>query len=463
MVTALAPVLKDRGGLWIGWSGSDQADRNVVQKLLRTETKNFGYALKPVNLTTEEKEKYYEGFANEVLWPLFHDLPAHCNFDPEYWRFYQNVNRKFANVIKQSARDSDFVWVHDYHLMVVAKELRAIDVKSALAYYLHIPFPPLDIFLRLPWRFQILHALLEYDVIGFQTLRDRRNFIQCARTLIKGIRVSGRGQVVSMKYGDRYLRIGAFPISIDYRDFAKLAGSKEVSERAWYIHEDFPEQQIILGIDRLDYTKGILDKLKGYRNALRRYPELQENTTLVQFVVPSRRSIPKYASLKTEIERLVGEINGEYTRSGWIPIQYFFRSMERPELIAYYRTAENALITPIKDGMNLVAKEYCASNIDVRGLLILSEFAGAIAQFQKYALLVNPHDVEGIADVIYQAFKMTAEERKDRMRRLRRIVRRYDIFWWVDSFLKAAFAKDLSDFPLMEDYVPEEFSESGAG
>lgn len=456
LVTALAPVLKNRGGIWIGWPGTTEGENGNFQKTLTEKTKSFGYEMKSVIITREEKEKYYEGFANEIIWPLFHDMTAHCNFNPEYWQVYQQVNRKFADVVRQNHRGNDFVWIHDYHLMNMATELRRAGIQSELAFFLHIPFPPLDIFVRLPWRFQILHALLEFDLIGFQTLRDRRNFSHCVKRLIPGVRVYGRGQVQGIRIGEREIRIGAFPISIDYHEFSRLAAMREVSEKAWFIHEDLEGQVIILGIDRLDYTKGIPERLKAYRYALNNYPELQQKVTFVQVVVPSRRILPRYAALKTEIERLVGDINGQFTRSGWVPIHYLFRSLDRVELLAYYRTSEVALLTPLKDGMNLVAKEYCTCKLEENGVLILSEFAGAAAQLQKYAVLVNPHDTEGIAQAVYTAFRMETEERKYRMRRLRQITRKYDIFWWVDSFLKAAFARDLHDFPRMEDYIPSE-------
>jgi trehalose 6-phosphate synthase len=308
--------------------------------------------------------------------------------------------------------------------------------------------------MKLPWRFQILLAMLKYDLIGFQTLRDRRNFLHCVRMLVKGADISGRGQVLTLGFGKKRLRVGTFPISIDYGEFSNRAKSQEVSEKAWYLHEDLSGQQIILGVDRLDYTKGIPQKLKAFRYALKRFPELRGKVVLIQIVVPSRRDIPEYEDLKIEIEGLVGEINGKYTRSGWVPIHYIFRNLNRSELLAYYRTAEMALITPLKDGMNLVAKEYCASNLEKTGALILSEFAGATAQLQRGALLVNPHDIEGIAETIYQAYRMDQEERRIRMRKLRRSIRRQDIFWWVNSFLEAAIAKRLDNFPLLEDYSP---------
>jgi len=454
LVTALAPVLRNRGGVWIGWPGTVETDLPNMESVLNSESRGVGYNLKPVWLTPEEHEKFYYGFSNEIIWPLFHDLQSNCNFDPTYWNIYERVNEKFARVIAREGKEDDFLWVHDYHLFNVARELKKLGREFKSGFFLHIPFPSLDIFLKLPWRFQILHALLEYDLIGFQTLRDRRNFVQCIRALVKPCLIRGKGQVLTIHYGDRHIRFGTFPISIDFHDFAKAAASKEVAEKAWYIHEDLPKSHIVLGVDRLDYTKGIPLRLRAFQNALERYPDLHNRIRLVQIVVPSREDIPAYQDLKLEIEHLVSEINGRFTRSGWVPIHYLCRNLERAELLAYYRTAEIALITPLKDGMNLVAMEYCACSLEENGVLILSEFAGAAASLQRGALLVNPYDMVGVADTLHQAFAMKNPERRVRMRKLRRVVRDHNIFWWVDSFLRAAIAKRLTNFPLLDDYVP---------
>jgi trehalose 6-phosphate synthase len=255
--------------------------------------------------------------------------------------------------------------------------------------------------------------------------------------------------------GDRRVRVGVFPISIDFKEFSRLAKSTEVADRAWYLHEKLPETHIVLGIDRLDYTKGILERLKAFKNLLLRYPEVREKVVFVQVVVPSRRSIEDYESLKVEIEQLVSEINGLFTCSGWVPVHYFFQSLDRPELVAYYRMAETALITPLKDGMNLIAKEFCASSLEEDCVLVLSEFAGAAAQFQKGALLVNPHDTEGVADAIRRSIQMGSAEKRQRMKRLRDGVKRQDIYWWVNSFLSAGIDRKLDTFPIIEDYVPQ--------
>ncbi len=455
LVTALAPVLRNRGGLWIGWPGTVGVSAEKVTEILERAMPNSGFSLKAVLLTPEERDKYYLGFANEIIWPLFHDFPSRCNFDPSYWYAYAKVNRRFAGVIKRHSGSGDYIWVHDYHLMSVAQALREIGVEGRIGFFLHIPFPPLDIFLRLPWRFQILRSLLAYDLLGFQTPRDRRNFVQCVRALIKDVSVHGRGPVLSLGLGNRNVRVGAFPISIDFKEFANLASTKEVADGAWYIHEQLPNMHIILGIDRLDYTKGIPERLEAFRNALIRYPELKGRVVFVQIVVPSRRTIPEYEDLKIEIERLVSEINGLFTSSGWVPIHYLFRSLDRSELVAYYRTAEIGVITPLKDGMNIIAKEYCASSLEENCVLILSEFAGAAAQFQKGALLVNPHDKEGVAHAIYRAINMSDDEKRQRMKLLRASVRKQDIYWWVDSFLNAAIGRRLDNFPVAEDYPPQ--------
>ncbi len=454
LVTALAPVLKNRGGLWIGWSGgTNDAD---LAGLMRPASIHAGYSLFPVPLSQEEVKDYYYGFSNEIIWPLFHDLQTRCNFIPRYWYQYLTVNQRFAEVTSMHSRESDYVWVHDYHLMHLAHFLKQMGEQRQVGFFLHIPFPPLDIFMKLPWRAQILKALLEYDLVGFQTLRDRRHFLQCVQNLIEGAKIRGRGPVATVHLHDREVRVGAFPISIDFNAFTQKASSNEVSDTAWYLHEALPDRQVILGVDRLDYTKGIPERLHAFNSALERFPELRGKITLVQVVVPSRESVGEYQLLKSEIERLVGKINGKFTSSGWVPIHYLYRSLNPYELLAYYRLAEIALVTPLKDGMNLVAKEYCACNLEENGVLILSEFAGAAAQLHRWAIMVNPYDIEGVSNAIHRAFHMNHGERKAKMRRLRRAIKRRDIFWWVNTFLKAALARDLYSFPpIMEDYIPK--------
>jgi trehalose 6-phosphate synthase/phosphatase len=431
LVTALLPVLRDRGGMWVGWPGAPGEAREFSAALAGAAA---GYKLAAVPLGAREVRDFYQGFANEVIWPLFHDLPSLCNFDAAYWDTYCRVNRKYAKAVRRRVRPGDFIWVHDYHLMNLGAELRALGLRQRLAFFLHIPFPAPDVFMKLPWRAPLLDALLQFDLVGFQTARDRRNFLATAQAL---------GREVSPE------RTGYFPISIDYNAFMRRAAASDVAAKARELHTLLPKRKLVLGIDRLDYTKGIALRLRAFQDLLVRHPAMRGRVSLIQVVVPSREDIPQYREMKTEIEQLVGRINGEFARPGaWVPVWYEYRSLSRLELLAYYRAADIALITPLKDGMNLVAKEYCACSIEEDCVLILSEFAGAAAQLAGGALLVNPYDIHGVAEAIRAAHTMPQEERTARMRRMRRSIRRQDVFWWVDSFLRAAISRDLGHFPL---------------
>jgi alpha,alpha-trehalose-phosphate synthase [UDP-forming] len=438
LVTALSPVLRSRGGVWVGWPG---VSREIpLNGQLNSAAREVGCTFVPVMLSEDEKRHYYLGFSNETLWPLFHALQSYCKFDAATWEVYQRVNRRFAEATAESSAGSDFLWVHDYHLLLLAQELRRMGTSRQTGLFLHTPFPTADIFARLPWRSQILRAMLEYDLVGFQTMRDKNNFIHCAETLLKGVHlndVSGR-DIDIVILPEHETRVGVFPISIDFDEFSRGASEAGVTERVAQLHGANRDRQIILGVDRLDYSKGIPFRLRAFKDALKFFPDLRGRVTLIQVVVPSREDIADYQKLKAEIEGLVSEINGSFAEPGWIPVQYLFRSVPRAELLAYYRAARVALVTPLKDGMNLVAKEYCAANIDENGVLILSEFAGAAAQLRRNALLVNPYDTEAVARTIHRALCMGADERRQRMHRLRYLIRRRDIYWWAERFLSHA-------------------------
>ncbi len=436
LASALESAWRQRPGVWIGWAGTSQD--LPVDQLLAKASKRRAYSLKSVPLSDEEIAKFYSGFANEIVWPLFHDMPSRCNFDPTYWDIYQRVNRKFAGAIAETAREDDFAWVHDYHLMLVARDLREAGTRGRIGFFLHIPFPAPDIFEKLPWREPILRALLDFDVIGFQTDRDRCNFLNCLRRLLPEAKVEcGQSRTV-VTHELRRAVIGTFPISIDFEEFAQHAACPEVASRASSVRRDLLDNILVLGVDRLDYTKGIPERLKAFRILLQRFPELRGQITLVQVVVPSREDIPRYKDLRADLELLVSRINGEFTQAGWVPIHYMHRNLGREELLAYYRAADIALITPLKDGMNLVAKEFCAAQVDERGVLILSEFAGAGPELRHGALLVNPNDFAGVAQAIRDASQMPQEEKRSRMRLLREIVKDHNVQRWARSFLQAA-------------------------
>jgi trehalose 6-phosphate synthase/phosphatase len=453
LVSALAPVLSHRGGMWIGWPGL-ALDRGDWEAVMAAGFRDRGYDLVPVLLSEDEVKGFYEGFANAVLWPLFHDLQDACDFNPAFWYSYLRVNRKFAGSVIENSDEDDFIWVQDYQLIHVAEMVREHSAARRIGFFLHIPFPPLDIFVKLPWRGQILRALLAYDLLGFQTPRDRRNFLNCIESLLPDVEIERDSLVFKVRVGEREMRVGAFPIGIDYRAFEETARSEDVEQRVAELKGKIGRYELIVGVDRLDYTKGLPERLRAFRNALERYPELREQAVLFQIVVPSREGVPEYQTLKAEVEQLVGEINGRFSTAGWVPVQYHYKSLVRRDLVSLYRMARVGFVTSLKDGMNLVAKELCACQVDGRGVLVLSEFAGAAAQLQRGALLVNPHDIEGMADALKLAFSMPEEETRRRMEAMREVIRNQDIFWWVDYYLRAALGDVPEDFRTPKEYFP---------
>jgi trehalose 6-phosphate synthase/phosphatase len=387
LVTALTSLCRNRNVCWIGWPGTAHDDA-INTKLA---TRHLAFELHPVWLTEQEHTKYYYGLSNEIIWPLFHDLQSRCNFEPGYWEVYGVVNRKFADAIAAVAQPEDQLWIHDYHLALVGRELKSLRVQNRSGYFHHIPFPAIDIFEKMPWREDFLEALLHFDQLGFQTLRDAKNFTRCVRRLLDDRTITRDGDdVIISSTGGRSTRVGHYPISIDFNEFAEMSHLQSVRHRAQELRGQIRCKHLLLGVDRLDYTKGIPERLNAFAAALQEYPELRRQATLVQVVVPSREDIPMYRELKMEVDRLVTEINGRFTEPGWVPIDFIYRNLDREELVAFYHAADVALVTPLRDGMNLVAKEYCACQVADPGVLVLSEFAGAAPQLLSGALVVNP-------------------------------------------------------------------------
>jgi alpha,alpha-trehalose-phosphate synthase [UDP-forming] len=438
LASALDSIWHEQRGLWIGWAGT--ADADAAAPLLQKAARGRAYSFRAVPLSQPEISKFYAGFANEIIWPLFHDMPSRCNFDPEYWEVYQRVNRKFAQSAAESATAKDLIWAHDYHLMLMGRYLRETGCNARVGFFLHIPFPAPDIFEKLPWRKAILRALLDYHLIGFQTDRDRCNFLSCVERILPDAAAERESSHNIITFEQRRATIATFPISVAFEEFANHAASREVEAECMQLRRDLANNFVVLGVDRMDYTKGIPERLKAFRILLRRYPELRRRVTLLQVVVPSREEIREYKELRREVELLVSQINGEFTDAGWVPIHYIHRNLGRKHLLAYYRAADIALITSLKDGMNLVAKEFCAAQVDEHGVVVVSEFAGAAAELRHGALVVNPNDLAGIAEAIHRACVMPVEEKRSRMRLLRDVVRKYNVKGWAESFLNAVLA-----------------------
>lgn len=452
LVQALDPILQRRGGHWCGWPGL--STESVGDDRLPLDEIDTNYALHAVELTEAEIDRYYRGFANSVVWPLFHNFPDRCSFKPEFWEDYITVNRKFSDTVADVVEDGDALWVHDYHLMHLAKLLRERANPGRLGFFLHIPFPSLENFVKLPWRADLLRALLSYDLLGFQTARDRRNFLACVERLMPEVDCEPDTLLARIDTPDRTVSVAAFPIGIDFDDWSQRAASDEVEKRARLLDREIGPYRVLLGIDRLDYTKGLLERLRAFERALERHPSLVEEVTLFQLVVPSREDVPEYASLKREVDRTVGRINGRFSTTSWQPIRYLYNTVDKVELTALYRLADVAVVTPLYDGMNLVCKEYVASQVEETGVLILGEMAGAAAQLADGAVLVNPYDIDGTADALHRAVTMPVETRRERMTALRDVVRESDVYGWARSFLHAMHERRSLEENSESEYLP---------
>lgn len=433
LVTAMDPILRRRRGTWTGWAGAPDAGQEELTRAMGRGSDRPSYALQAVPLSSHEEDLFYRGFANEVLWPLFHSFPDRCNPEPRYWEAYQQVNRRFARSLAAAAAWDDLIWFHDYHLMLAGKELRTLGLDHRLAFFLHTPFPPPDLLEHIPWAQELLEALCHFDLLGFQTSGSQDNFLEAAHLLVPDARAL-RPADGGFTFNGRMIRTGTFPISVDAAEFSAGAHGSVVLAMERQIRRDLGNQKLILGVDRLDYSKGIPEKLRGFDLALRTYPELRGSVLLKQLVVPSRDRIPAYRETKQEIERLVRSINRRWETDGWQPVEYLYDSWLRSELLAHYRAADMALVTPLNDGMNLVAKEYAVAN-QGSGVLILSAFAGAAAELGSEALLVDPREPDSVATAIYRAFRMPPQERSARMARAKTTVRTHDVHRWVEGFL----------------------------
>jgi trehalose 6-phosphate synthase len=424
LVTALEPFVAGRGGAWVGWSGAAGEAPEPFD--------SGGMHLVPVPLSEEEVDRYYEGFSNASLWPLYHDVVEKPEYHRHWWDAYVQVNKRFADRAAEVAGEGAIVWVHDYQLQLVPAMLRQRRPDLTIGFFLHIPFPPFELFTQLPWRSAIIEGLLGADLIGFQQPAAATNFVSLARRLhdlpTKGNTVSYDGRTVTAK---------AFPISIDVAAFNSLADSPKVRARAAEIREELGRpSKIVLGVDRLDYTKGIGVRLEAIEELLEEGAITSPDTVFVQVATPSRERVEHYVTMRETIEQQVGHINGLYGSIAGSAVRYFNQSMPREELAAMYRAADVMLVTPYRDGMNLVAKEYVAARGDLAGVLVLSEFAGAAAEL-KHALLVNPHDIAGVKAQLLRALRMDPAESAKRMRAMRRHVARYDLDHWANSFFES--------------------------
>ncbi|WP_137293632.1 alpha,alpha-trehalose-phosphate synthase (UDP-forming) [Nocardioides dongxiaopingii] len=428
LVTAIEPVMRANDGTWIGWPGgpSEDADAGDLDPF-----EADGLQLVPIGLTAEEIELFYEGFSNATIWPIYHDLVAKPEFHREWWDSYVKVNEKYAAKAASVAAEGATVWVHDYQLQLVPQMLRELRPDLRIGFYLHIPFPPAELFQQLPWRRQLLEGLLGADLVGFQLPGGAANFVRLVRQRVGH---KTHRDLVYLPDG-RTVRAAAFPISIDAAGFEALASDEAVVTRAAEIREALGSpRRIFLGIDRLDYTKGIYARLRAYAELIETGELDVEDAVFVQVAVPSREQVEQYRILRDEIDRLVGRINGDLGRIGRPAISYLHSSYPREEMAALYTAADVMVVTPYRDGMNLVAKEYVACRTGDDGALVLSEFAGAADELRQ-AWLVNPYDINGMKAALLEAYRADGKELTRRMKAMRRTIKKHDVAAWADAFM----------------------------
>jgi trehalose 6-phosphate synthase len=423
LVSAIEPVLRGYDGVWMGWPGGTEQDLEPFEE--------DGLTLVPLPMSVEDIEGHYEGFSNGTIWPLYHDLVAKPEFHREWWDSYVAVNQRFANAVAEQAARGATVWVQDYQLQLVPRMLRELRRDLRIGFYFHIPFPPAELFQQMPWRREILEGLLGADLVGFQLPGGAANFVRLVRQRV-GHRT--QGDRVFLPDG-RVVRAAAFPISIDAKGFEDLANSEGVRERAAQVRAALGNpRKVFLGVDRLDYTKGIYARLRAFGELIDDGHFDVSEAVFVQVAVPSREQVEQYRILRDDIERLVGRLNGDHGRIGRPAVHYLHTSLPREEMAAYFAAADVMVVTPYRDGMNLVAKEYVATRTQSDGALVLSEFAGA-AQELRQAWLVNPYDINGIKSALLAAYQADDAELERRMRAMRKHVASNDVRMWADNFL----------------------------
>ncbi len=439
LATGMMSVSKSFKSLWIGWSGVDHTklpgkQEKQVNQLLEKEN------CVGVNLTEEEVELYYEGFSNKTIWPLFHYFNQFVKYEEEHWQAYKKVNQKFADVIAENMEGVDKIWIHDYHLLLLPQMIKERFPDVTIGFFLHIPFPSYELFRILPWRMEIINGMLGADLLGFHTFDYERHFMSSVRRLL-GYDIN----INEINLPKRIVKVDNFPMGIDYDKFhnAALESQKrsvrdksDVRKELERYYLLYPETKFILSIDRLDYSKGLINRLMAFEYFLENYPEYREKVTLVMLAVPSRIGVEQYQQMKSELDEIVGRINGKFSSINRTPIWYFYRSMPFENLVDLYNYCEIALLTPIRDGMNLVAKEFIASKTDGRGVLILSEMAGASKEMSE-ALIINPNDMAQIASNIKKAIEMPYEEQVERNTVLQKRLKRYNVEKWANDFLNS--------------------------
>jgi trehalose 6-phosphate synthase len=430
LAVCLLDAMRDRGGMWFGWNGQLVADESEIAPSC---VKHGRCTLMTISLTERDHREFYLGFANEVLWPIHHYRLDLAHFTLKAAEGYRRVNARFADVLTPHLRRTDLIWVHDYHLIPLGAELRARGVGNEIGFFLHIPFPPPEVLTAVPEYEGLVNSLLDYDLVGFQTAADHANFCRFVCEILGGEMMSAD----TVRVSGKYLKAGVFPVGIDVDSFVAMAQDPVARRRIQRTERHGKQRLYAIGVDRLDYSKGLPEKFRAFRRLLDSYPDGSKPVTLIQVASPSRDDLKAYIDIRHELEALSGKINGTFGDFDWTPLRYIHRSVARETLAVHYRASRIGLVTPLRDGMNLVAKEYVAAQDAADpGVLILSRFAGAADDLQE-ALIVNPYDIDEVAHAMRRAIEMRKEERIERHRMLLKRIRHHNACNWMLSFLRA--------------------------
>ncbi|MCG8306951.1 MAG: bifunctional alpha,alpha-trehalose-phosphate synthase (UDP-forming)/trehalose-phosphatase [Cytophagales bacterium] len=426
LATGLSSIYKQGDNLWVGWPGQN-VKKDEEKQQIKSDLKRENMI--PVFLSKKLIENFYEGFSNDTIWPIFHYFLQYANFDPNFFDAYVEANKVFCNAVIEVASEKDTIWIHDYQLLLLPQMVRKKLPDIGIGFFQHIPFPSYEVFRMMPWRKKILRGMLGADLVGFHTYDDMRHFLSSVSRLV-GI-PNSRGRIET---GNRIIEVDSFPMGIDYNKYAIAAASPKTIDKEIKFRASLGKEKLIISIDRLDYSKGLPKRLKAFELFLNKYPEFEEQVSLIMIVVPSRDNVAQYKELKEEVDLLVGRINGKFGKLNWTPIHYFYRSFALESLSAFYRMAHVALVTPMRDGMNLVCKEFIASKLDKTGVLILSEMAGASKELSD-AILINPNNTDQMVDAIFKALTMPEEEQVIHISIMQETLKRYNINHWVNMFM----------------------------
>ncbi|WP_281951634.1 alpha,alpha-trehalose-phosphate synthase (UDP-forming) [Nitrosophilus kaiyonis] len=454
LIRAIEQVSKFMDVSWIGWHGYSKLT-SQIKDIINNESQKEKINMIPVELNKDEIINFFHGFSNITLWPLFHEFVDYALFEEKYWKFYKKVNKKFAQKIVENCNNFDFIWVHDYQFLLLPKYIKKIKKDKKIGFFLHIPFPNPELFIRLPWRESLLKGLLDYDILGFQSYNDLENFINCLKLFFEDITINYEKDFYKIVYKENVTKAKIFPISIDYQKYEKAKDLEITKKIANNLLDIYKGKKIVFCADRLDFTKGLLEKIKSYETFLEKYPQFIGKIVFIEAVSKNIKKAKVYKELEEKFFKECERVNEKFSKNSYKPIVVLDKRLDFNTLVAYYNVADICYVSSIKDGMNLVSKEFIASKEkDSFGALILSEFTGAAQELYKDAYLINPFDYDRNSDIIYKILNENKDLIKEKLNSLQNHIKKFDIKWWSESYIRFVDGQTLKDSPSLLKKIP---------